>query len=61
MTPKQRIVELQRSLRIAKLALEKIKDGTPNPYSVAELALDDMQTLAPKVQMQGLVGHEMIR
>lgn len=56
---KQRIVELQQSLRIARVALERIADGrTSSPASVAADALDKMWKLEPKQQLQGIVGHE---
>jgi hypothetical protein len=54
---KDRIVELQKALRIARTALEKIRWGTSSPSSVAEQALDEMWKLDPKQPLQGIVGH----
>ena len=55
---KQRIVELQKSLRVAKTTLEKIAYGhARNPVADAEIALDAMRRLEPKQQLQGIVGH----
>ncbi len=54
----ERIIELQKSLRLAKLALEKIKAGTRYPESVAEEALDLIWPLEPKQSLQGLVRHD---
>lgn len=57
--PKERIIELQRSLKIAKDALELIRYGHSRcPEATAEKALDAMRPLEPKTQLQGLVGHE---
>lgn len=56
---KQRIIELQKSLRVARTTLEKIAYGhARNPVADAETALDVMQRLEPKVQLQGIVGHK---
>ena len=59
MSDKARIVELQKSLRMAKTALERIYYGHCQgaPHRVAENALDEMRRLEPKQQLQGLVGH----
>jgi hypothetical protein len=54
---KRRIVELQRSLRIAREALERIKAGTTRAEHVAEEALDQMWKLEPKQPLQVIVGH----
>ena len=57
---KSRIIELQKSLRLAKQALEKIKYGHTGRYEasvIAEQALDEIWPLEPKQQIQGLVGH----
>lgn len=53
-----RIVELQRYLKIARDALEKIKNGTSDPYHVADIALEETWPLEKKQPLQGLVGHE---
>lgn len=58
---KQRIQDLQRSLRLAKSALERIKDGHEKPGSLADEALDQIWPLETKRQLQGLVGHEQRR
>jgi hypothetical protein len=55
---KLRIVELQKSLRIAREALERISNGTTRAESVAAEALDKIWKLEPKQQLQGIVGHE---
>jgi hypothetical protein len=55
---KERIVELQKSLRVARTTLEKIAYGhARNPEADAELALDAMRKLEPKQPLQGIVGH----
>jgi hypothetical protein len=54
---KQRIVELQKSLKVARAALERIQAGHRNPEGLAEQALDEMWKLEPKQQLQGIVGH----
>lgn len=54
---KQRIVELQKSLKIAREALERIKCGTTRAEWIAEDALDRMWKLEPKQELQNLVGH----
>lgn len=61
MSDKSRIIELQKSLKIAREALERIKYGTTRAQRIAEEALDDMWKLEPKQQLQGLVGHERQR
>lgn len=53
----QRIIELQKSLKIARAALERIKYGTSRAEQIAETALDEMWKLEPKQQLQGIVGH----
>jgi hypothetical protein len=55
---KQRIVDLQKSLRIAREALDRIRHGASNPEVIAENALDYMWKLEPKQKLQILVGHE---
>lgn len=58
MNDKARIVELQKSLTLAKRALEKIYYGCHDPEGVAGNALDALRPLTPKQPMQDLVGHE---
>lgn len=65
MTDKDRIIALQRQLKIARDALTRICSGEEQ-YSnrstrVAETALDEMWRLDPKQPLQGLVGHERRR
>ena len=54
---KQRIIELQKALQIARSALERIQCGHHNAEGLAGQALDDMWPLERKPQLQGLVGH----
>jgi hypothetical protein len=53
----KRIIELQRSLSVARAVLERIRYGTPHPEGVAERALDELFRLEPKKQLQGVCGH----
>ena len=55
---KQRIVKLQKSLKIASTALERISWGTIDNQSIAAEALDEMRRLEPKAPLQYLLGHE---
>lgn len=58
MSDKRRIVELQKSLKIARDALERIRHGhSRDPEITALQALEEMWKLEPKQQLQGLVGH----
>ena len=62
MSDKDRIIDLQKSLRIAKEALERIAYGhAHNVQDCASSALDKMWKLEPKQPLQGLVGHERRR
>lgn len=58
MSDKARIIELQKSLRIAREALERVSCGTTRAQALAADALAEMWKLEPKQQLQGLVGHE---
>jgi hypothetical protein len=59
---KQRVIDLQKALKISRVALEKIKFGhSKSPEKDAEEALDLMWPLERKQQLQGLVGHEKRR
>lgn len=58
MSDKKRVIELQKSLRIAKAALEKIKSGTRRPEVVAEAALDAIWPLERTQSLASLCGHE---
>lgn len=53
MSDQKRIIELQKSLKIARQALKGIRDG----YHMPE-ALDIMENYAKKAKLQGLVGRE---
>ena len=56
---KARIVALQQQVKLARTALERIKDnGDGNSYIIADAALDEMSAHDPKLQLQGLCGHE---
>lgn len=57
MSDKARIIELQRQVRIARVALERIKAGDSHSESRAAQALDDMLPLDRKYPLQSLVGH----
>lgn len=58
MNDKARIIELQKSLRTAKDALEKIAYGhAHSPQDAASSALDKIWRLEPKQPLQGIVGH----
>lgn len=65
MSDKNRIVDLQKQVRIARTALEHIKmiDESYSNRSVriAESALDEIWKLDPKQPLQGVVGHERRR
>lgn len=54
----QRIVELQRQLKIARGALGRIMSGCRDPEAVADNALTAMWPSDQKQPLQGLVGHE---
>lgn len=56
---KERIIELQKALKIARNTLEKIRDRhSYNPEADADDALQRMWPLERKQPLQGLVGHE---
>jgi hypothetical protein len=58
MSDKQRIIDLQKALKIARATLEKIRYGSSsNPEGDAETALEQMWPLERKQSLQGLVGH----
>lgn len=56
---RQRIIELQRQVRIARRALEHIAEGGDrrSPHYIALEALEEMARLNPPAPLQGLVGH----
>lgn len=56
-----RIVDLQRQVKIARDALNRISDGCHGPESVAYEALYEMMPLDAKAPLQGIVGHEAKR
>lgn len=54
-----RIIELQRQLKIARAALATIaRQYSSNPHLVEDQALQDMRPLDKKQPLHGLVGHE---
>ena len=55
-----RIVELQKALKIARTALEKISNGQyhRDPCGLASEALYEMLPLEKLRPLQGLLGHE---
>lgn len=57
---KQRVIELQRQVRIAKVALTKVaaRANRVDLVMLAENALDEMFKNDPKQPLQGLVGHD---
>lgn len=55
---KDRIIHLQKQVRIARLALEAVQRGEGDPYEAATTALDELFKLDQKQPLQGLVGHE---
>lgn len=57
MSQKERIVDLQRQVRISKTALTAIAHGCRNHETVAAEALDALWTLDKKQPLQGVVGH----
>ena len=61
MSDKDRIVDLQKQVRIARTALNKIVTGNTRNVRHADIAieaLDDMWRVGQKQSLQGLVGHE---
>ena len=58
MKQQERIIELQRQVKISKDALQRISSGCRNPESVAGDALYAMWPLEQKQGLQVLVGHE---
>jgi hypothetical protein len=58
---KQRIIDLQKQVKIAREALGKIVNGHAggaSPFGIAEQALDDMRRLDPAPSSAGLLGWE---
>lgn len=57
---KQRIIDLQKQVKIARDALGKIVNGHHgrDSYSIAEQALDDMRRHDPAPSSSGLLGWE---
>lgn len=58
---KQRIIDLQKQVKIARDALGKIVNGHAggrSPYNLAEQALDDMREHDPAPSSAGLLGWE---
>jgi hypothetical protein len=58
---KQRIIDLQKQVKIARDALGKIVNGHAggrDPYTIADQALDDMRRHDPAPSSAGLLGWE---
>lgn len=53
-----RVIELQRQLKICREALVRIKAGVRDPEGVADEALYQLMPNDPKYPLQNLVGHE---
>lgn len=53
-----RVVSLQRQVKIARAALTKISLGCRDAEGVATEVIDEMWPLDKKQPLQGLVGHE---
>lgn len=63
MSDKQRIIALQKQVRIARIALEAVKYGR-DPYAVAERALDDIMALDPaakRAPLEDVLGWDKRR
>ena len=61
MGDKQRIIDLQRQVRVGRTALEKIKGGCRDPYDVAADALDSMMAAdrpVDRAPLAGILGWE---
>jgi hypothetical protein len=54
----QRIIELQRQVKIARHALAQSGSGCSNPEQLANDTLDSMWPLERKQPLQKLVGHQ---
>ena len=57
MSIKDRIVELQRQVKICRSALEHIRHGAGDPARIAEDALHELMPLDKRYPLQGIVGH----
>lgn len=53
----ERIISLQRQVKVARDALLRIREGTSNPERVAAEAMDAMWGDDITQALQGLVGH----
>ena len=59
MSDKQRIIDLQKQVRIARTALEKIVHGHAGgqeSYTIAEIALEEMRPRDKPVPLEGILG-----
>jgi hypothetical protein len=54
---RNRIVDLQRQVKIARDALNRISAGCRDPELAAVNALDEIWKLDRKQALQGVVGH----
>lgn len=58
---KERIIALQKQVKIARDAFKRIVDGhyvRPDAYGIAEQALEDMREHDPAPSSSGLLGWE---
>lgn len=56
-----RVINLQRQLKIARDALNRISTGCRDPEWAAVNALDEIWRLDRKQPLQGVVGHDLRR
>lgn len=55
---KDRIIDLQKQVKVARAALEKIRRGAQHPHLIAEEALDAMRPKDKPTPLAGLMGWE---
>lgn len=58
MGDKQRIIDLQKQVTLARRALERIAHSSLDPVGTALTAIDEMQALDKGVPLTGLLGWE---
>lgn len=56
MSKHNRVIELQRQLKICRDALIRIQNGHRDPEGIADQALSRLMPLDKKYPLQGLVG-----